>query len=95
MTDYLLLHLMKTLESQENPNNENVKTDFNLKDAIVKDLKIYGSYEVTVNSRETRRAISLPQPSSYNDYVEFTIPTGFTLTVSFLKVNQHIQNSLY
>ena len=69
------------IESQEDTNHENDKSDFTFKNAIIKDLKIYGSYEVIVNSSETRRAISLPQPSSYNDYVEFTIPTGFTVTV--------------
>jgi len=62
-------------------NHGNSESDITFKKAILKDLKLYGSYEVIVNSDETRRDISLPQPSSYNDYVEITIPTGFTVTV--------------
>jgi hypothetical protein len=65
--------------SQGDTNNSN--SDFAFKDAIIRDLKLYGSYEVIANSSETRRAILLPQPSSYNDYIEFTIPTGFNLTI--------------
>ena len=62
--------------------NHNNKSSLMFKDAIIKDLKLYGTYEAIVNSSETRRAISLPAPSSYNDYIEFTIPTGFSLTLN-------------
>jgi hypothetical protein len=72
-----------SLESQGDTIHENKKniSDFTFKDAIIKDLKLYGSYEVIATSSETRRTISIPQPSSYNDYIEFTIPTGFSVTI--------------
>ena len=43
------------LESKEDTNHDNSESDFTFKNAILNDLKLYGSYEVIVNSSETRR----------------------------------------
>jgi hypothetical protein len=51
----------------------------NFKNVLIKDLKLYGEYEVIINS--TGRPIRLPAASSQYDYIAINIRSGFDITI--------------
>ena len=51
----------------------------NFKNVVIKDLKLYGEYEVIINS--TGRPLRLPTASSQYDYIGINIRSGFDVTI--------------
>jgi hypothetical protein len=51
----------------------------NFKNVLIKNLKLYGEYEVIVNS--TGRPLRLPTASSQDDYIGINIRSGFDITI--------------
>jgi hypothetical protein len=62
------------------------------KNLPIKDLELYGNYEVTINSTGGS-PLYLPGFSSYYDYVAMPISSGFDMTVNLYGNNSYIQFS--
>jgi hypothetical protein len=56
------------------------QTNFN--DAQVRDLKIYGAYNVAINSIDL---LYLPSPSSPYNYIQLHLPVGSNMTINLFK----------
>jgi len=55
-------------------------SNYEFKNAIIRNLKIYGSYEVIVESNEGSK-LRLPAFPSFSDYVGVNLPDGFDMTI--------------
>jgi len=74
----------------DNKANSNSTQNKILKNLPVKDLELYGNYEVTINSTGGS-PLYLPGFSSYYDYVAMSISSGFDMTVNLYGNNSYIQ----
>jgi hypothetical protein len=55
---------------------------YSFKKVIIRDLKLYGGpFEIVLNVTNSSRTLNLPTSSSYNDYIEMSIPRGFDMTI--------------
>ena len=59
--------------------NNNSKIPIIYKDVSIKDLKLMGDYHVNINFSGQSE---LPGSSSYHDYIDMKIPTGFNMSVN-------------
>jgi hypothetical protein len=57
-------------------NHQYIK-DIHFENMLIKDIQLYGKYEVIFNSSE----LYLPSSSSQCDYISMSIPTGFNMTL--------------
>ena len=59
--------------------NQNIKSDKNnkLSNVTIRDLKLYGPYEIIINSND--KSFHLSTASSYYDYAELAVPKGFDM----------------
>jgi hypothetical protein len=60
--------------------NENSKNEYDFRNVEIRNLKLYGSYEVIVETNDSRK-VTLPAFPSFSDYVAMTIPKGFNMTI--------------
>jgi hypothetical protein len=63
-----------------NESNENSSYKYSFKNAKIRNLKIYGSYEVIVQSSAGSR-IFVPEFPSFSDYVAISLSDGFDATI--------------
>jgi hypothetical protein len=77
------------LGSDNKANSSSIQNKI-LKNLPVKDLELYGNYEVTINSTGGS-PLYLPGFSSYYDYVAMSISSGFDMTVNLYGNNSYIQ----
>jgi hypothetical protein len=60
--------------------DQNSNYEYSFKNAIIRNLKMYGSYEVIVESNNSGKVI-LPVFPSFSDYVGVNLPEGFDMTI--------------
>jgi hypothetical protein len=71
--------ILRTLQSN-NQSDENSNYKYSFKNAKIRNLKMYGSYEVIVESNDSSK-IHVPVFPSFSDYVAIDIPKGFDITI--------------
>jgi hypothetical protein len=74
-TDMVVRPLQSNNQSDENSNYK-----YSFKNAKIRNLKMYGSYEVVVESNDSNK-IHVPVFPSFSDYVAIDLPKGFDITI--------------
>jgi hypothetical protein len=69
----------RSLRSSNN-SDENSNNEISLKDAKIRNLKLYGSYEVVVESNAGSKIV-FPALPSFSDYVAINFPEDFDMTI--------------
>jgi hypothetical protein len=69
---------------QSNKSDKNSNYEYSFKNAKIRNLKMYGSYEVIVESSDSDKLI-LPAFPSFTDYVAINLPEGFDITIKLSK----------